>query len=322
MIKLASHHALVVDRDGRKHSFDFDAVLLDLVRCFQACGVRDSWPADNIALIVEEHMEQRRQAGEPPVKEADLDTLVSSVLTASGFSDVAAEYGKLRQLEQSVVSPPVTPWDSARLARLISRSLPLSGHACIDATARVRAALDVLGLDGASDELIRQLAIHLLPVSCAPDPVEKAQPPWSMNPDTWRFELSPTLRRLLHSGSVKLFPVSQALPRVRAELNLVCVAEAIGDSPLTELVLLPGLRSTVKSLRELLRAVRSDVVERWPHAAHHPAHLIVRGLGVVLHQYVLPLRASDSRELVEEIHALFRREFAADIGFEQLVTFR
>jgi hypothetical protein len=67
MIKLHSRHCLVTTADGSVRSLDVAAVREDLRRSFQACGMREDWSADHIALVIEEYASSRGEPEPPPL---------------------------------------------------------------------------------------------------------------------------------------------------------------------------------------------------------------------------------------------------------------
>ena len=163
MIQLRSDNTMVMGRDGRQRSLDFDSLRRDLRACLADCGVSEVWIAEHIALTVEEQVARWRAEGTPLLAEPDIDSLVCSALVASGYGDVAASYQCRCELGSD--RPEVgafSEWQEARLKRVLAGLVPLSADACENLAREVREALLGLGFRRVTDELLKQLAAHLL----------------------------------------------------------------------------------------------------------------------------------------------------------------
>jgi len=324
MIQLFSQHFMVLDRNGRQRSFSFDELRRDLLCCFRACGVSDAWAAEEVALVIEEQFERGRTDSEAPVREAEVDALVASVLAASGYGDVAAQYRRLRNGEPSGDAVgPFADWDDARLGALLERALSLLPEDREELAGRVRRALVLLGFTEVSDELVRQLGGHLLRNRApAPDQSGADDPRWLFPPDFWASAWSDAAAELVAGGVLKPHPVSRLIPRARVDLDLARLADAMGGGPLTELGFLPRLRQVCCELGNLLPHMRDRICQEKPDAHHHPAHLIVRGAAPLIRERLVPMRARDAKALLAEIESLIRADLADQVAFDLIVTIR
>ncbi|MBO7092679.1 MAG: hypothetical protein J6W23_12915, partial [Victivallales bacterium] len=91
MILIPEQALFVLGEGGQRQSYDFAGLCADLRAAFERNGVRDSWLVDQFTLTVEE-----RLRGQSPMTESEIDTLLASVLTASGYGDVASTFTTLR----------------------------------------------------------------------------------------------------------------------------------------------------------------------------------------------------------------------------------
>ena len=324
MIQLFSRHFIVVNRQGRQTTFSFDDLRQDLFACFRTCGVREVWPAENIALIVEEHLERQRSEATIPVSEDQVDALVSSILFATGYGEVAAEYHKSRQLGPAAAVTGLAAWDDRRIQEQLAKAFPLSGEEIRSLAGEVGNALTRLAFGKVSDEMIRQLGAHLMQArtTVAGQASAPAGPVWLFPPEHWPPLVPNTMAAFLSTGIVSVLPVSRLLPRARARLDLSRLAASMGAAPLTELGFLPQLRHACNELPGLLRLVRGEIVRIAEHAGRAPTHLIVQGLDQVLRHYLVPLNRRASEALVNDIGDVLQRDVSERVDFELIVTVR
>ncbi len=323
MIKLFSKSLMIAGRDGCQRSFCFDEVRRDLFTCFRACGIRDVWAAEHIAMIVEEQLECQHASGVNSFAEEQLEALLSSVLCASGYSDVATHYNEMHDLQAVAGVPAFAAWDERRLEEILVRTLFLGREVCQELVPQVKQALLSLGFAKVSDSLISELGAHFLENR---DGSAKELPHtdlyWLLGPGDWDAFFSGPLAELVATGVLKFHPVSKLIPRARVELDLIRLADGVGEKPLTEIEFLPRVHDICTKIPEALTLARKEICQRKPYAKHHPSHLIIRGLDSLLREYFVHLRRRQARAFAQEIVATVRRDVASQVSFEMVVTVR
>ncbi|MCK5803386.1 MAG: hypothetical protein KAI66_11160 [Lentisphaeria bacterium] len=202
MIKLFSNHCMVVDAQGKAETYDFDALRNVLQVCFERHSVREFWLTEHVSLVVEEQMLQRRAEGAELPPESLIDEQVALVLRASGYAEVAADYERERGLAPpEIPSIELLPWNRKRLEKRLGADLPLSS-AQVQALAReVGTAIEKLGMKNVGDELIRQVAIHVLQLGT------DHSGPVSTRKNDWLFGVA-DLRPLFDSAGSRLAQLS------------------------------------------------------------------------------------------------------------------
>lgn len=302
--------------------FEFEQLHRELIKCFGACGIHDVWTSDSVACTIEEHLIRQGQNGNAPMAEDELHALVCSVLLAAGYHDVANRYRQLRDSGPNrAAGPGVAPWDRVRLTDMIRRSHPLTQEAEQTLTTLVGNALQRLGFSVASDELIRQLAAHLLDMGMDSGSDRHASP-WLFGPDQVNSISLASVLTPTYADAVRFHPVSRLVPRVRAELDLVRLVESLGTPPMTEMMVLPAIRRTLCRLRVSLSELWERLCRERAEAHHHPAHLIVRGLGLVLADHLVPLARRQEKALIGEIDGLVKKDLADELDFELVISYR
>lgn len=325
MIKLCSQHALVVGYDGRQRPFSFDVLREELRVCFRHCGIAESWQAEHIALIIEEQILEDQAQQDRQVAESELDGMVTSVLLASGYGDVAAAYRERRQAQPHEMGKEVfAAWDEARLERQLAGFIPLSRAALPELVVKVKRALSELGLQEVSDGLIQELGAHLLRKSVRVGEARQssADTGEAIGLAEWAALLTDAQRELLDRGVVRLLPISSIFPRARVELDLPRVVPDTVPRPLTEMVFLPGLHRACDALRDALVRVRCELCQRRPQAAQFPGHLIIKGMEALFQDHLAPMRRRDADALQREVEENVRADIVTRVPFEVTVSAR
>jgi hypothetical protein len=324
MIKLHSRHCLVTGADGGVRSLDVDAVRRDLQHSFQACGIREEWSADHIALVIEEHASSRTGPDQPPLAEPDLHAMVCALLAASGFEDVGRQYrARLPAGAEPVDPDPLRPWDLAQIAAELTHIIPLDDEERAAIAVRTESTLVTLGGRLARAELVRALGRHFMQQAVTEASAPTADDsPWLLPPGAWPVGEVAGAECLVSAGALRPLPVSRFLPRVRLELDLVRLASASGVPPLTEIVYLPALGRSLDCINELLVQVRRVVVGLRSSSRSAAAHVVVHGIDAVVSQIVLPQSAAAGRALQREVRALIEGRLSARDDAAVLVTFR
>ena len=324
MIQLSAQRFLVVDRQGRQRPFSLDDVRENLQACFTTCGVTDAWPAEHISMILEEHLVRQQQEQTDAVAEAEIDTLICSVLTATGYGDVAAEYQRVCHLEPvDALSGRRTPWDERRLKTNLRLVLPLAEAELQELVHRVRGALQTLAISRVSDSFIRLLGAHLLQTAATGAREEQTdESPWLLTASDLAGFLEKRAGQLVSDGILQLHPVSRLLPRERVGLDLRQLATSMAPPPLTEIAFLPRLCSICRRVAPVMQQLHIEICNRKPHARFHPAHLIAQGVPVVVGRWLVPMNRRAASAFCQEVESVIRAEVIERVEFEVLLMFR
>ncbi|MBN2449131.1 MAG: hypothetical protein JXR77_02010 [Lentisphaeria bacterium] len=327
MIKLSSRNAMVLGPDGKARTMDLDALREDLRRSFQRCGIREPWTADQVAMVVEEHVTERDRHPTPILCEADVHAIVISLLCANGFADVGQEYQHLHRAQTRCgrADATLTVCDASRVRHILATSLPLDAEALERLAQATSAALAGLGLERATTELIRQVAIHLVHRDAhAVSPPEPADHDgvWLLPPGQWPVDLvSSETAGLVARKHLEPLPVSRVLPRARAVLDLARVAAARAPEGLTELAFLPALHRCARAAAELLEATTRLVAARTPGRRPLPPRLLTRGFETALASHFVPMCPRSAALLRSEVQQVLADGLLATCGPEAILTF-
>jgi hypothetical protein len=323
MIKLHSRHCLVTAADGSVRSLDVEAVRRHLQHSFQACGMREDWSADHIALVIEEHASSRSGPEQPPLAEPDLHGMICTLLSASGFEDVSREYRARVPASAEPPDPdPFRPWDRARIEAGLQQVIPLDEDERAGIVARTEAALTALRLPLVRTELIRALGCHFMQDSAIGNSSPPPDSPWLLPPGGWPLGDVADAERLVRLGALRLLPVSRFLPRVRLELDLLRLVAVSGTPPLTEIVYLPALARCLDCIGALLTQVRRVVSPLLSPPRSPAAHLVVCGTEAAVSEIVPARSARAGKALQGEILGLIESRLPAGGAAAVLVTFR
>ena len=127
--------------------------------------------------------------------------------------------------------------------------------------------------------------------------------------------------RLTSGGILRFHAVSCVLPRTRVDLDLLRLARELGEFPLAEMLLLSGLHKGATTALPLIQAFRGEACQHRPEVGLHPLHLVVRALGRVLEEALVPMGNRTARALCEDVEHLLRRDIADKLPGESMLIF-
>lgn len=323
MIQLHSQHSMVVGRDGQRRSFSFEDVRADVIQALRTCGSEEIWIAEHVLLVVEEHLVRRRGRGKS-IHETDVDRLVSDVLVASGYKDVARAYEERRGLDPvEELTATLAVWDRDRVRRTLLEALPLSEAEAESVTEGVVAALTVMGFGRVSDSLIRELGIHVLCGEGAPGRHgDEAPSEFLLTEPALAARIGLAGTPWERDRIVRIRPVSRLFPRVCVDVHMAALCGSLGGQNLTEMVLLPRVRSLCRFLTGILREARRCVGGCRADVLDVPAHVVIHGLDVTFERCMGPMGKRARRECDREIRSWFELDVASAVEFDLIVTYR
>ena len=313
----ASH--LIVREAGRPVPLDLHALHTEMRTCCATVGLHESWLAEQAVAALEDSLLARPDDA-PPLERTEIDRLITRLLLAAGYGDVAAEFCRRRKQAPFLLdASPTEPWDEVRLRNLFARRLPVASEILAALVRETCERLDRLGLTQVTDSLLIDLAVHLLrePGLVTPLPPNS---PWLLLPEQVDALCRGTGAHLRRQEVLRLQPISRLLPTVRITLDLERLAATLGNPPLTELEFWPALLKAVRAARRSLEAVRRALPSPARASADIPARVLVVGFPALARSYLGPLSRVATRTLARDIEALIRTETVDHAGFPVIVT--
>lgn len=242
----------------------------DLMDAFQQHGVNDPWLVEQLADSIHD-----RQRGASSTS----DQLVADVLTASGYSDVAATFTRARgQNPLDAAFATLTPCDDARLRQVVANALPLTAAQLDTILPACQSALRKLRLQDVSDDFLAALALHLLANSRdarqqrrTRRPLPAPQAPAPLLPlDLDRDLLAPEIRERLQHGVL-------LITESHVAISLVAHCHHYMDDWPSELTFATTFPTTARAACELLQArpdlprviAVHELTQLFPTARHH-----------------------------------------------------
>lgn len=324
MIKLSSAHSMLVTVGGAAVSFDAEQLRRELVHCFEHCGVTETWPVDHVLFILEEQLAEHSESGDHPFTENDVEGLVTSLLVASGYGDVAARFLHLKKGNPTeIIRERFSPFADDRIARLVGACFPLSAVSCGAVARQVKSMLEEVRFSEASDEMIRQLAAHVLHHRLFQEAGGGADDNRDAPDCAGVVEGLPEgVRRHIETGVVAVHPVSPVLPRVRLAIDLSRFGEELGTPPLTELSVLPAFCLLCRDLVPALSALRASVHCAEPDPSLVPSHLVFAGIETLTADLMVPMSRRDMRAFLRELSVIVADEVQIPVDYRVITQIR
>ncbi len=322
MIQLASGHCLILQNNGRQSAFSFQELRKLLFECSRRCGINDEWTIENISLIIEEQLLLCSQQNKP-LAESEVDRMISSALTAAGFTDVAAEYQRRKNLKvPDLLCVNQMPWDHNRVLSVLEQALPLQKTEAVALTEKVTSAFRQLGFIKVTNEMIQQMAQHCLLQESAAEPAKRKETvSWLFLPEYWQSKLKPEENHAVETKIITICPIARVLPTPRIKLDLARLAIERQIQPFLEMAFLPVLREYSKMLPNLFNMVSREIPTVLFEQEQKP-HLLVTGFKLL----VINGLASTSRRKTEEfrqfIYSIMENDVMLQLNGNLLVTIR
>ncbi|HPY91364.1 MAG TPA: hypothetical protein PLT23_11595 [Lentisphaeria bacterium] len=346
MILLASGNLLVASPGGPLHSLDLERLTADLREAFQAQGLASDWIADHLVLTLEEKLRTRGH-GEP-VSEAVMHESLAAMLSAVGYGEVAAEYGRRHQVDPLAGRRrELHDWSAAGIRALLDRTLPLTPGQSLRLTEQCVAVLRQLGFQEVSDTFVCELAVHLLhrgdggfsdPFTGAPQRQDAAAPMPGTTPAQNAAEQSQTplflptkikadqvdsfTRTLLETNVLRILPVSRLFPRLGVSVSLVALGETLTGGWQSPLTIMTALGRVAPSILALLAQMRQEYAAVLAGFLEAPCHLVFPGFAMYLAQGLGPMSRRERALLAREISCLLEDSLVAQADFPVMLSFR
>jgi len=326
MIKIYSANLLIKDSDGSNQSFDLDNLREKLTQAFRCNGIADKWLPEHFALMLEEKIRASNAAGDELCAD-ELQILLSNVLVATGYGEVAVAFGQLTDSGQSLVPGEMQPWEHDKLSEMLARTLPLAKNQLQDLSRESLAALHKLGFVSASETFMRELAVHILHFRSLPADISKNYSPRHhqktefIAADAWEQLASKAGQLLLKRNIIRLLPLSDIFPTARLEIRLQALVPLSADWQPEE-CLLPQLPGICQEILLLLNRMRQYIRQTWPRIENPGAHVILPAYQEFFRKQLPGWKKRRQTTLRQKMTALLEANLLKQQDFELLISFR
>jgi len=331
MIELSTKRLLVRDGDMLR-LFRIEDLQKELQAAARTVGLPDDWIPCEVATLVEERLLQARDSGETPWTVEAVRQLAARILSDAGYGDVAGAFlRRAGQDPREALVGPRSPWTPARVQEIIRRTVPVDGAESVRVGEAVCRVLKTAGLRLVSDNLVRELALHVgVGGSGGPErPNEVAAGPWLITEDEWTRILPPDFQNELADGVVGLRRVSRLLPRAVVRCDMWRLAQNVASGALTELAFYPPFARKIRLGRDLANWMERTIRNEFGGVTVGAPVLEIVGLSEVIEQGFLVRKPRGQRRLRDDMFGIVRSELdGADLvvrvpgnGVRDLVKF-
>ncbi len=292
MIHVATYKLQIADENGSPAELDIGGLERQIAEAFRKLGFQDVWMAEELSLML---VERINASDANLLNRKEVDALVSSMLTASGYADVAREYQTARgQVPFDEERREMKPWRDA-IDGILRRSLPITETQLKRVSIRCAKVLESAGMELASEKFLVSLAIHLLVNNSEIDVTERVQE--SNKP--WRECLSELSRKKLEQGILRSLPVSQIFPRARLAVKMSAIGNGQADNWVSVFSVCHLLQELAPCMLEILNAWRRELAELHPMQADSPSHILFNDFTEYLGREPNMWRKRDRQEIRE-----------------------
>ncbi len=333
MIHIATYRLPVSDDNGNTAELDIGLLEKRIADAFRKLGFADVWMAEDIAMTVEEKL---RTSDAAFVKRDDVDSIVVSMLNASGFQDVAREFS-LSCGHDGIgdARKDMKPW-SGRMADVLRHGLPLTEKQIDDVSRLAANVLTASGIATATDKFLIELAVHLLANNAADhahfvdaslgtdgegtaDRRRRVQAPCTRWQDMVQAD---GVHEMMGQGILKAMPFSEIFPRARVAVMIDAVAAAYADGWLTPLGICVAFGKIAPCVLEMLRAMRLELSARHPLQADSPSHVVFPEFTEFLERNPALWRKRDRAEIREAVERVMEDRVVSIAEFPVIISFR
>ncbi len=329
MIHIATYRLPLSDDAGNPAELDVGLLEKRIADAYRKLGFADVWMAEDVALTVEEKI---RMSDARFVTREEVDSIVISVLNASGFQDVAREYALSCGLDGLCEARKEMKAWKGRIPEVLRHRLPLTERQISEVSLLVENVLNASGIVTASDKFLVELAVHLL-VNNSADHVhfvdvspsgESARTNGVQNPVLgWQgLKLGEGVRELMGQGIIKAMPFSDIFPRARIAVMIESVASLYLDDWLTPLGICVVFSRIVPCVLEMLRAMRLELSARHPLQSDSPSHVVFPEFMEYLERNPNLWKRRDRIEIRDAVERVMDEKLVSVAEFPVIVSIR
>lgn len=316
MIQIATDVLRVQDEDGKPCELDMGVLEKRLGDSFRRLGFTDCWMAEDISLTVEEKV---RSMDSSMMTLSEVDSLVVSLLKASGFPDVAMEYSRECGRDPfDDARKSMQKWTERGVFEGLRKNLPFTESQLQDIGGRCVRVLEACGLEVVSGRFVTDLALHLLLNNAVPRFGADKSGVKTEESD-WRSGLTEGSLELLSSGVLRMLPVSGIFPRARLCVKLSMLSGAESVDLMSEIWLSHTFECLRANILEILGGFRKELGRLHPLQADSPSHLLIQTEGTVLEK--IPEKGKNRRSrLFNTISGIMMERVVSHADFPVVVT--
>lgn len=314
MIHIATYKLQIADETGSPAELDIGVLERQVAGAFRKLGFQDVWMAEELSLML---LERLRTQDATLLSRRDVDALIVSMLTASGYADVAREYqtahgGDPFDLERREMKP----WRSM-LEDTLRRTLPITESQLPRIAARCAQVLEHSRIELVSEKFLTSLAIHLLVNNSERDFADAQQE--TRKP--WRECLGEASRDKLDRGLLKPLPVSQIFPRARLSVRMATLGD--GQSAgnwVSVFSVCKILNELAPCMLEMLQAWRQELAHNHPLQADSPSHILFSDFTEYLGREPNMWRKRDRQEIRDTVERIMDEEVISRADFPIMLS--
>jgi len=224
-------------------SLDLEHIEKLLVEALNDCAIQERWLVDHVLVALQDYTAMIADATER-VDRQTLNTTVARMLVDAGYPDVAVRFAERARINDAVVDTEgKTGWDSERIEKILREHLSTVEHLIPRLESKVRNRLEKLGFRRVGDELVLELARHVLVEWSDHERREEKSggDEWLMTAGFWQAFFASETAEMLEDNVLEIRRVSELLPVARLRLSLDSLVLRCPDKPRTELELRPLL---------------------------------------------------------------------------------
>ncbi len=315
MIHIATYKLQIADENGSPVELDIGGLERQIAEAFRKQGFQDVWMAEELSLML---VEKLNGTDANLLSRSEVDALVTSMLTASGYADVAREYQAVRgHMPFEEERREMKPWRSI-LESTLRRTLPITEMQLAKVSARCASVLERAALEVTSEKFLTSLAIHLLVNNSEGELGERS----CEDRRPWQERLGNLSRRKLEQGILRPLPVSQIFPRARIAVKM----SAIGDEQTGNWVSVFSVCSVLNELApcimEMLKAWRRELAEKHPMQADSPSHILFSDFTEYLGREPNMWRKRDRQEIRDTVERIMEETVISKVDFPVVLSIK
>ena len=315
MIHIATYKLQIADENGSPVELDIGGLERQIAEVFRQQGFQDVWMAEELSLML---VEKLNGTDANLLSRGEVDALVTSMLTASGYADVAREYQAARghkPFEEE--RREMKPWRNI-LESTLRKTLPITEMQLTKVSAKCASVLEMAGLELATEKFLTTLAIHLLVNNSGGDLEERSLE----GSGPWQECLGEVSRKKLEQGILCPLPVSQIFPRARIAVKM----SAIGDEQIGNWVSVFSVCHVLNELApcmlEMLKVWRQELAEKHPMQADSPSHILFSDFTDYLGREPNMWRKRDRQEIRDTVEKIMEETVISKVDFPVVLSIR
>ena len=315
MIHVATYKLQIADENGSPAELDIGGLERQIAEAFRKLGFQDVWMAEELSLML---VEKLNSADANLLSRREVDALVTSMLTASGYADVAREYQAacgLKPFEEA--RREMKPWRNA-IEGVLRKALPITETQLAKVSAKCAEVLEAAGMELVSEKFLVSLAIHLLVNNSEGETAER-QPNCGRG---WQECLGELSRQKLEQRILRPLPVSQLFPRARIAVKMSAIGEEQTGNWVSVFSVCNLLNELAPCMLEILAVWRRELAEKHPLQADSPSHIFFNDFTEYLGREPNMWRKRDRQEIRETVEGAMEELVISKADFPIALTIK